>query len=119
MKKLVAIFTITFGSIFNCSALYAGSGYKDVKIDQVQFESSNRIGYENVIYVLQQGDWTLRSSSLSCQASHAYYHANANANSHFTALILSARVTGTPIKVLVDDSYTKVDGFCQIVNISM
>jgi len=89
-------------------------------VDSVQVESATRVGYENVMYVLQSGAWKHAFNPAyvsSCPTGSGYF--DASANPHFVATALAARVSTKELQVYVDESLPKVDGTCQVINMSL
>ena len=71
------------------SALAAG-GARTQLVDEIQLESHNRIGYEDVVWIRLNGSW----SGLACGADWGWF--NAKENPQFLATALTAQATGRP-----------------------
>jgi len=103
---------ITFLALYSfLPSAFAQIGHKGTEILNIQAESSNRQGYENIIYIKQSGSW----SKTECNTAYSYY--NSKENPHFTAILLAAKLANKPVSVNVDDTYPKLGSFCQIINI--
>ena len=95
------------------SAVSAATSSRTGVIEEVQFEASNRAGYESLAYIRILGTW----SGVTCNQTWAYF--NSLDSPQLMAAALTARRSGQAIVLLVDDTYPKVDGICQIVNIRL
>ena len=99
--------------ILQASYGYSATGERRGTIEKIQTESSTRVGYENLMYINQSLPWT---GTVDC-TSQSWAYFNAKDNPHFVATVLTARVTGTPLAIVVDDSLPRINGFCQIINV--
>ena len=95
---------------------FAAWGIRVATVELVQMESSTRVGYESIVWIRQTGvgAW---SGSPSCSTEWAYF--NAKQNPHFTATVLTSRLSEKPLRVYVDDALPKLDGMCQIFNLQL
>lgn len=87
--------------------------YRVVALEEVQLESHLRVNYADVVYLTATGSW----DGTACLSNYAWF--NAKENSQFLAMALTARATGASVKIWVDDTLAKLDGYCQILNMSM
>ena len=97
----------------SCPPAFGAQSFLTAPIDELQFDSHTRIGYGDVVWVGLPGSWP----GVSCGGHWAWF--NAKDNSQFVATLLSARATGMPVKIHVDDALLKKDGFCQVFVITM
>lgn len=112
VMKCRKLFVLVF-ILFISHGAFAQVGYRSAIVENIQAESASRVGYENIIYIKQTGAW----SASNCPTTWAYF--NSKTNPHFTSIFLAARVSNMPLVVNVDDTYQKIDGFCEIININM
>ena len=84
-------------------------------IEEIQAESSNRAGFENIIYIRLTEEW----SPAPCPCPKTYSYFNAKENPHFTAILLAAKLNQKPVRIWVDDTYPILNSFCQIINIDI
>jgi hypothetical protein len=115
MEFIVRFFrlTIVIFLVLSCSELFAVTGTRSAEVTSVQAESANRVGYEDIVYIQQGGSWV----GSDCRATHAAFIAKDNPA--FTAIVLAARMADKPLKVIVDDSYPLLGGFCQAIHIAL
>lgn len=109
VRSLTVIALVTQSSM-----LLAANGIRTAPVDSVETESSASQGIENLMYVQQSTAWT---GSPNCPATLAYF--NAKDNPHFAAIVLAARVSDRPLRVFVDDTLPKINGFCRIINLQL
>jgi hypothetical protein len=101
-----------------CVALHATGAsatmsFRLAPIDEIQLDSHIRLGYEDAVWVRMNGSWP----GVSCGADWGWF--NAKDNPQYVATVLTARVTGAPVKIYVDDAKAKLNGSCQIMVITM
>lgn len=94
------------GAESSVAAMSSRTGF----VDEVQMESSNRSGYEDIVYIRIVGAaWTA-----SCAEPWAYFRGSSNPQ--FLATALTARAKNMALTISVDDTYPTVSGICQIIN---
>ena len=92
----------------------AATGYRIAIIDEVQSSSVTSTSGPALVYLAQSTTWL---GSVACPVEWAYF--DSRLNPHFLATILTAAATQTALRVYVDDSLPKVNGHCQITNLSL
>lgn len=109
--KFAALFLC---GVLSCSAAFGATGFLTAPVEQLQFDSHTRVGYEDVVWVGLNGSWP----GVSCGTFWAWF--NGKDNPQFVATLLAARATGVSVKVYVDDTLPKINGVaCQIFTIMM
>jgi hypothetical protein len=93
---------------------HAELGHRTAVVDATQLESSTRVGYQGLMYIRQTNAWT---NAVACPDTWSYF--NAKENPHFVATVLAARMSKSPLTVVVDDALAKVDGICQVINMQL
>jgi hypothetical protein len=87
--------------------------FKTGVIDELQIESHERVGREDVIWLRLNGSW----GAVNCLTDWGWF--NSKTSPQLLAAALTARATGATVKVYVDDGMPKVDGYCQITIMTM
>jgi hypothetical protein len=113
LRRVRTIALTLICSALPCPAALGAHAVLTAPVDELQFDSHTRLGYEDVVWVAMPGSWP----GVSCAGHWAWF--NGKDNPQFVATLLSARATGMPVKVYVDDALLKKDGFCQVFVIMM
>lgn len=87
--------------------------YKSAVIDEIQVESHERVGREDVIWIKLSGSW----GEVNCLNDWGWF--NSKTSPQLLAVALTARSTGTPVRAYVDDGMPKLAGYCQVTIISL
>jgi hypothetical protein len=106
-------FVVLLFSLVSSSASLAATAGRTAVLDEVQLNSHSRTDNPDIVWIKQTGPWT----GTSCLADWGYF--NAKENAQFVATILSARVTESPVRIFVDDSYAKIGGVCLITLVTL
>lgn len=95
--------------------LQAAVAYRVALISEIQSSAAASDVAPRLVYVAQgSGQWV---GSINCPQEWAYF--DARLNPHFMAMALSAEATQKPIRVYVDDSLPKINGWCQAAYLSL
>ena len=105
--------------MFVSSGAFAQLGYRTAEVLSVEAESADRTGYNNILYVKQSGTWITFSTGETLGGCSEYSYFNAQENPHLTSIVLAARVSKTPIKVIVDNESPKIGENCKLLNVAM
>ena len=92
----------------------AAIGYRAAVISELQFTAKIAPTDTPVVHVAQSGSW---SGSVDCPLDWAYF--NSEMNQHLTATVLAAGIGDKVVRIYVDDSLPKLNGFCQVKYISL
>ncbi|GFE82240.1 hypothetical protein GCM10011487_42400 [Steroidobacter agaridevorans] len=87
--------------------------FKEGLIEALQVDSHERAGTPDVAWIRLGGSW----GDVNCSDDWGWF--NAKSSPQLLALAITSRTTGTPVKVYVDDSMPKAQGFCQITVITL
>jgi hypothetical protein len=87
--------------------------YKTAPIDELQIESHESVGREDVAWVKLSGSW----GAVNCLADWGWF--NSKTSPQLLAAALTARATGMQARVYVDDGMTKLNGYCQVTILTL
>ena len=122
MRNLRHLILLAFVLNTSIPTAVAAIYYRDGVITKVSSESNltspSRAVYQGTISIIQGNPgapWTPAGST--CSNTWVYF--DAQSNPQFTAMVISARISGMNLQVVVDDSLPKQDGFCQVIDMSI
>jgi len=87
--------------------------YKTAPIDELQIESHERAGREDVAWVKLTGSW----GAVDCLVDWGWF--NSKTSPQLLAAALTARSTGMQVRVYVDDGMPKLDGYCPVTIVTL
>lgn len=110
MRFIIVLLTATL--TLQSSSIFAATAYKSALLEALEVEIAGYAGVDNLMYLEQAGPW---NGSASCAAGAAYF--DAKANPHFAATALAARASDRTLRVFVDDTLPKINGYCRVINL--
>ncbi len=93
--------------------LYAAHDARATPISEVQLYGHMRIDTPDVVWLKLPGGW----SGTTCAADWVWFAGKENPA--FVATALTARATNATLTVVVDDSYPKLSGYCQVITVAL
>ena len=87
--------------------------YKTAPIDELQIESHESAGREDVAWLKLSGEW----GAVNCLSDWAWF--NSKTSPQLLAAALTARATAMSARVYVEDGMAKLNGYCQITIITL
>ncbi len=113
MKPFRIVLLILVLTLINTIA-FAATADRRGFIQKIQASSSDRVGLENIVWIEQQEIW---SPAVNCKPDWAYI--KGDLDSHMLSLLLTAKIVKLEVKMAVDDTYPKIDGYCRIIQIKL
>jgi hypothetical protein len=107
--RCVIGFVLGSGFTANVSATYFA---RAAAIQEVQLYGHMRVDSPDIVWINMPGTW----GSTSCAADWAWF--NGKENPAYVATALAARSMNASVTVVVDDSYAKLSGYCQIITLA-
>ena len=101
-------------AVFAPFAVQAATGYRTAILDEIQSSAATSAAGPALVYLAQSTTWL---GGVSCPTEWAYF--DSKLNPHFLATVLTAAATQRVLRVYVDDSLPKVNGYCQVSNVSL
>lgn len=106
---------IAFAACLVCGLpAQAATGYRIAPLSEVQSSSVASSTSPALVYLAQATSWL---GGVACPTEWAYF--DSKLNPHFLATVLTAAASQTVLRVYVDDTLPKVNGHCQITNLSL
>ena len=87
--------------------------YKTAPIDEIQIESHESAGREDVVWLKLTGSW----GAVNCLADWGWF--NSKTSPQLLAAALTARATVMQARVYVEDGMRKLNGYCQITVVTL
>jgi len=87
--------------------------YKTGLIDEIQIESHERVGREDIVWLKLTGSW----GEVDCPADWGWF--NSKTSPQLLAAALTTRVSAMQARVYVDDGMPKLSGYCQITIVTL
>jgi hypothetical protein len=101
--------------VLSCSvtpAVFATYFVKTATFSHIEFYGHMRIDSPNIVWVQVPGTW----GSTTCAADWVCF--NGKENPAYVAALLAARAMNMAVSFSVDDSYSKLSGYCQVTDVA-
>jgi hypothetical protein len=93
----------------------AATGFRTALVEEVQLDSHIRVGYQDAVWIKFSGSWA--AAGTTCGADWVWF--DGKEDPHFLATVLTARTTGTQLRIYVDDSLPKLGAACHIMTMML